>query len=176
MIEKGLIQIYTGDGKGKTTASVGQGIRACGRGLKVYMVQFLKSSDTGEMNILQNIDGFDVFRFQKERGFFWTLGEEEIKEVQRETDMALEFIENTLRENTCDVLILDEIMGAISNGLIQIPNLLRILEQKPEGMEVIMTGRNVPKELEEMADLVTEMKKVKHPFDKGIGARKGIEY
>ncbi len=176
MIEKGLIQIYTGDGKGKTTASVGQGIRACGRGLKVYMVQFLKSSDTGEMNILQNIDGFDVFRFQKERGFFWTLGEEEIKEVQRETDMALEFIENTLRENTCDVLILDEIMGAISNGLIQIPKLLRILEQKPEGMEVIMTGRNVPKELKEMADLVTEMKKVKHPFDKGIGARKGIEY
>lgn len=176
MFEKGLIQIYTGEGKGKTTASVGQGVRACGRGLNVYMIQFLKSSDTGEMNILKDVDGFHVYRFQSERGFFWTLSEEEIKEVKKETDTAIEFIEKTIREKACDVLILDEIMGAISNGLVEIANLLRILEQKPDEMEIIMTGRNVPHELVEIADLVTEMKKIKHPFDKGIGARKGIEY
>ncbi|AHM57026.1 Cob(I)yrinic acid a,c-diamide adenosyltransferase CobO [Peptoclostridium acidaminophilum DSM 3953] len=173
---KGLIQIYTGDGKGKTTAAIGQGIRACGRGCRVIMVQFLKTSDSGELEIIKKIDGFDVFRFQTQEGFYWNLDEAGRSRVEAETKAALEFAERVMADKKCDILILDEILGALSNGLVKLDSLIRLLGNKPEGMEVVLTGRGAPEELIEKADLVTQMQKVKHPLDKGIGARRGIEY
>jgi len=176
METNGLIQIYTGDGKGKTTAAVGQGIRACGRGFRVIMIQFLKTSDSGELEILEKVEGFDVYRFQTQEGFYWKLDKAGKQKVEAETKKALEFAEKVMSENSCDMLILDEILGAFSNGLFDIERLLGLLGKKPGNMELIMTGRGAPKELIEKADLVTQMQKVKHPMDKGIGARRGIEY
>lgn len=175
-LEKGLIQIYTGNGKGKTTAAIGQGLRSSGRGLNVYMVQFLKSSDTGELKVLAGIPNFSVFRFEKQRGFFWTLSEEEKLQLKKDIDKALEFVANVISSSECDVLILDEVMGALSNGLIDLERMLHLLRSKPESMEVILTGRNAPQELIEIADYVSEIRPVKHPFEKGIASRNGIEF
>lgn len=176
-MERGLIQVYTGDGKGKTTAAIGQGVRAWGRGLRVYMIQFLKSSDTGELNAIKRLEPeFMVFRFEKERGFIWTLDEREIEELKDEIKGAFEFAKKVASEKLCDVLILDEIMAAIGNGLLDEESVADLLESKPSGMEIIMTGRNVPDRIKDLADYVSEVVKVKHPFEKGIGARKGIEF
>ena len=176
-MEKGLVQIYTGDGKGKTTAAIGQGIRAFGRGKTVYMVQFLKSSDTGEMAVIKNLEpGFKLFRFEKQRGFVWTLNEEEMEELKGEITNALSFVKDTLKNNYCDVLILDEIMGVLGNGLIEVDEILDLIKIKPDNVELILTGRNAPEELIEVADYVSQINCIKHPFQKGIAAREGIEY
>lgn len=176
-MDKGLIQVYTGEGKGKTTAAIGQGIRACGRGKRVYMVQFLKGSETGELLTLKNLEpGFKVFRFEKERGFIWSLCESEIKELKSEISKAFEFVKETLKAGACDVLILDEIMAVLSNRLIEFEDLIDIVKNKPENIELILTGRNVPEEIVELADYVSQIGCIKHPFEKGIAAREGIEY
>jgi len=176
-MERGLIQVYTGDGKGKTTAAIGQALRAIGRGYKVYMVQFLKGGDSGELHAVKRLEpDFKIYRFEKNRGFFWTLSEEEKRELKKEIDDAFEFVKKVVETNDCDILILDEIMGVIQNGLLTVKQVLEVLERKPATMEIILTGRNVPKEIEEKAELVTEMKMIKHPFQKGIGGRLGIEY
>lgn len=176
-MEKGLIQVYTGDGKGKTTAAVGQGIRALGRGYTVYMVQFLKSQDTGELKVLEKLEpGFRVFRFEKKRGFIWNLSEDEIAELKKEVETAFDFVKSVLENSECDILILDEIMAAMSNKLIDINAVADILKNKPSNIEIILTGRNVPDEILDLADYVSEIACKKHPFEKGIGARKGIEY
>lgn len=175
-LEKGLVQVYTGDGKGKTTAALGQGLRSCGRGLKVCMVQFLKGSDTGELHSVEKLHPlFKIFRFEKERGFFWTLSEQEKKELKEDIDRGFEFIEGVVANNECDVLIIDELLGVLGNRLLEVDQVLKLLNTKPENMEIIITGRNAPKEIIEAADLVTEMKEIKHYFNSGIPAREGIE-
>jgi len=176
-MDKGLVQIYTGEGKGKTTAAIGQGIRAFGRGMTVYMVQFLKSSDTGEIAALKKLEpGFRLFRFEKQRGFIWTLNEKEVEELKADIAKAFSFVRETLKNRECDVLILDEIMGVLGNGLVDTDEVLDLIRNKPCDVELILTGRNVPKELEEAADYVSQIDCIKHPFQKGIPARKGIEY
>ncbi|AIS52036.1 Cob(I)yrinic acid a,c-diamide adenosyltransferase BtuR [Thermoanaerobacter kivui] len=175
-MERGLIQVYTGDGKGKTTASIGLGIRAVGRGFKVYMVQFLKETDTGELHTLKNIENFKVFRFQSSDKFFWTLNEEEKKVLAKEMKKAYEFVVDVLENKKCDVLILDEIMAAIHSKMYTVEDVLKLIEIKPKEIELVLTGRSAPQEIIEKADLVTEMKAIKHPFERGIPARYGIEY
>lgn len=176
-LEKGCLQIYTGDGKGKTTAALGLAVRASGNGLKVYMVQFLKSGFTGELSIAEKLkENFKIIRFGKKRGFFWTLNEGEKLQVKDEVQEAYRFCLQALRERQCDILIMDEIMGTISNGLVTKEQILELIEARPKDMELILTGRYTPEEIIEKADLVTEMKKVKHYFDKAIAAREGIEY
>lgn len=175
-LKQGLIQVYTGNGKGKSTASIGQGIRAAGRGLQVYMVQFLKSSDSGELHIIKNIDNFEVFRFERPRGFFWTLNDQEKEELQEDIDKAMDFVEDVVKNKKCDVLIMDEAIGSINNGLIKMDRIVEILKNKPQNIEIVMTGRNIPDEIKEVADYVTEMKEIKHPYHQGIDARKGIEF
>jgi cob(I)alamin adenosyltransferase len=176
-LRKGYIQIYTGNGKGKTTAAVGLGVRAAGNGFKVYMVQFLKSFSTGELSSIEKLHPhFQIFRFEKRRGFFWNLSEAEKGELKTEIHKGYCFAVEALKEESCDILILDEIMGAISNGLLTEEQVLELMNAKPEGIEIIMTGRNVPDSLIERADLVTEMKDVKHYFNSGVPAREGIEY
>lgn len=175
-LEKGLIQVYTGNGKGKTTAALGQGLRACGRGLRVYMVQFLKSGDTGELHSVEKLKPlFEIYRFERERGFFWTLSAEEKQELKKDIDKGFEFIRSVVAENRCDILIIDELLGVLGNRLLTVDEVMKLLKSKPDTMEIIITGRNVPDEIAELADLVTEMREVKHYFNKGIPAREGIE-
>lgn len=175
-MKNGLIQIYTGDGKGKTTAAIGLGVRALGRNYKIYMVQFLKGRDTGELHILNNYENFKVFRFQSSEKFFFQMTEEEKNILNDEMHKAYEFIEDILKNSECDMLILDEIMGVIHNNIYSVDDVLKLMREKPDTMEMVLTGRNAPKELIENADLVTEMKLIKHPYEKGIPARYGIEF
>lgn len=176
-LNKGYIQVYTGNGKGKTTAAIGQAVRAAGSGLSVYMVQFLKTADTGEyIGLKKFYPQLQVFIFERPRGFFWTLNESEKKELQEDIDRAYDFCLETIKNRTCDVLIMDEIMGVITNKLLTQEQVMTLLDNKPEDMEIVMTGRDVPSSILQRADLVTEMKDIKHYMDKGVGARKGIEY
>lgn len=176
-LKRGFVQVYTGNGKGKTTAAIGLGIRAAGWNLKVYMVQFLKTSESGELETIKNLkNNFEIFRFEKEKGFFWTLTEEEKKEEKLEIQKAYEFCIDALKNKKCDLLILDEILGAFKNELISKEQIIKLIETKESDVEVVLTGRDAPKWLIEKADLVTEMKPIKHYFEKSIPARKGIEY
>lgn len=176
-LSKGYVQIYTGNGKGKTTAAVGLGVRAAGDDYSVFMVQFLKSGSTGELKSIKKLEpNFKIFRFEKKRGFFWTLNDEEKAELKLEIQEAYRFCLEALKNNKCDILIMDEIMGALSNSLISKKKLLELIEAKPNNMELILTGRNVPEEIIYKADLVTEMKEIRHYFSKGVPAREGIEY
>ncbi|MDQ2085224.1 cob(I)yrinic acid a,c-diamide adenosyltransferase [Herbivorax sp. ANBcel31] len=176
-MRKGLIHVYTGDGKGKTTSAIGQGIRAFGRGNKVYMIQFLKSQDTGELLTLKNLEpNFKVYRFEKIKGFIYNLTQEEIEELKKQINTAFDFVKNTISNCNCDLLILDEIIGVLSNNLININSIINLLKNKPEKMEIILTGRNAPKEIQDIADYISEIKSIKHPLENGIPARKGIEY
>ncbi|MDT8718948.1 cob(I)yrinic acid a,c-diamide adenosyltransferase [Clostridium sp. 19966] len=176
-MEKGYVQIYTGNGKGKTTAALGLGLRAAGNKFKVYMIQFLKTSPTGELESIKNLEPyFKVFRFESSKNFFWNLNDEEKKLLKKEVDQAYDFIMDTIKTEACDVLILDEILGALANKLIEEREIIDIIDKKPKSMELILTGRNAPEGLIERADLVTEMKDVKHYMNEGIAARKGIEY
>lgn len=176
-LEKGLVQVYTGNGKGKTTASIGLGIRAYGNGLKVIMIQFLKSGVTGELNVLNKLgENFKVYRFEKEKDFTWNLTEEEKKELKKEIEEGFNFAKKVLQENMCDMLILDEVMAAINGGYINVEDVLELIENKNDKMELVLTGRNVPKAIADKSDLITEMKDIKHYFNDGVPARKGIEF
>lgn len=176
-LEKGLVQVYTGEGKGKTTAAIGQGIRAYGNGLKVYMLQFLKGGKTGELNTIDELgDNFKIFRFEKPKDFTWNLTDEEKEELRLEIREGYNFALDVIKENKCDVLIIDEVMAVLSNNFLSVEEVIHIIDNKPETMELILTGRNVPKEIIEKSNLVTEMKCIKHYFSEGVPAREGIEY
>jgi len=176
-LERGYIQVYTGNGKGKTTAAVGQAVRSVGNGLKVYMLQFLKADETGELEIAKLLgDKFRIFRFESKKGFTWNLNDEEKAILQTEVNTAYNFAMEVVNMNTCDVFILDEIMAIVSNKLLTEAQVIDLIDNKPINMELILTGRNVPKSIMEKADLVTEMKMLKHYIDKGVYAREGIEF
>ncbi|MDI6600810.1 MAG: cob(I)yrinic acid a,c-diamide adenosyltransferase [Thermoanaerobacteraceae bacterium] len=176
-MKKGLIQVYTGDGKGKTTAAIGLGVRAVGRGYKVAMIQFLKAMETGELKSLERISGnFKVYRFEGTTKFFWEANDEE-KEMMRKCERkAFEFAKELCNSGNIDILILDEIMLAMYNKLLTVDEVCEFLKNKPENIEIILTGRYAPQEILDAADLVTEMRLIKHPFEKGIPAREGIEF
>lgn len=171
--ELGLVQIYTGNGKGKTTAAFGLAMRAAGRGLGVLIVQFLKPSDGyGEQvacnrmgNIMLVPMGLDHFVSKKP-------SDADIEAAHK----ALRRSEELICSGRYDVAVLDESINAVRLGLITSQELIESLERRPDHVEIVLTGRGMTPDLEEYADLVTEMRLVKHPFDKGIGARKGIEY
>lgn len=174
---QGYVQIYTGNGKGKTTAAVGQAVRAVGNGLKVYMLQFLKNEPTGELEIAKVLgDKFQIFRFESKKDFFWKLSDEEKLILQQEVDKAYLFALEVINNNRCDVFILDEIMAVIKNGLLTQQQVIELIDTKPMTMELILTGRNLPDAIKDKADLVTEMRQIKHYIQKGIYARQGIEY
>lgn len=176
-LEKGLVQVYTGNGKGKTTASIGLGIRAYGNGLKVIMIQFLKSGITGELNLLNNLgENFKVYRFEKEKDFTWNLTDEQKEELKKEITEGFDFAKKVVKEDLCDMLILDEVMASVNGGYIKEDDVVKLIENKPENMEIVLTGRNVPKAIADKSDLITEMKDIKHYFNNGVPARKGIEF
>ncbi|SCY94726.1 cob(I)yrinic acid a,c-diamide adenosyltransferase [Alkaliphilus peptidifermentans] len=175
-LEKGLIHIYTGDGKGKTTAAVGQGTRTAGGGYKVLMVQFLKGDDTGEIHSIEKLaPNFSLIRYAPLNNFYKFLSEEEKNATIREVERGIKEIGTYLESEEYNLIILDEIMAVLFNEIVTIKEVVELIEKKPPLVELILTGRNAPEELINLADYVTEMKMIKHPFEKGIYARKGIE-
>ena len=169
------IHVYTGDGKGKTTAALGLGLRAVGCGFSVCMIQFLKDEPTGELKAIQKLPNFKVFRFQeKAKGFFCQMSDEEKEVLKAETENALSFAEKLLKDRGCDVLILDEIFICLSCGLVSQERLLKLIQSK--NAEIILTGRDAPESIKIAADYVSEICATKHPYDSGCSARLGIEY
>lgn len=174
---KGLVHIYTGNGKGKTTAALGLGIRACGRGLKVLMFQFLKGSETGEIAIINKLEpDFTLKRGNEIKKFTWNMNEEEKKEARVCCGELLNEAVDASLSNAWDLIILDEVMAAITSGFIDLSDAIDLIRNKPQDLEIVLTGRNAPKELIEVADYVSEINAIKHPMDRGIPARIGIEW
>jgi len=180
MLKKGLVQIYTGDGKGKTTAAFGLALRAAGQGNKVLIYQFLKppSLDIGERFAIQlgavriRVEALDVP---------WDMSasfddKQKVAQIQAAISEALRRIAETAEKRFYDVLILDEIVYCLSKGLAKLEDIKNIIDKRDPAVEIVLTGRDATEKLIEMADLVTEMKKIKHPFDKGLAARRGIDF
>jgi len=180
MLEKGLVQIYTGDGKGKTTAAFGLALRAAGQGNKVLIYQFLKppSLDIGERFALQlgavriRVESLDV-PWDVSKSFD---DEKAVAKMQAAISDVLERLAETAEKRFYDCVILDEIIFCLSKGLAKLEDVKNIIDRRDSRVEIVLTGRGATKELMEMADLVTEMKNIKHPFDKGVQARRGIEF
>lgn len=171
----GLIHIYCGDGKGKTTAAVGLAVRCAGRGNKVLLVQFLKSRDSGELYSLAKLPDIEVMRGKESKKFTFQMNEEERHALLIEHNKMFEQVLAKIKNGGYSLLILDEVIGALNAKVFEMPKLIEFLRHKPENLEVVLTGRNPAPELVEIADYVSEMRKVKHPMDKGIMAREGIE-
>lgn len=173
-LEKGLVQIYTGNGKGKTTAAIGQAVRAAGYGLKTYIAQFMKEYPYSELNSLKQLGEWvtieqfcgDEFVYKKELP-----GDEELAKAKKGLRTASE----KMLSGEYDLIILDEAIVAIYFKLIETEELIEIIKLKPEKVELILTGRYCPEALIRLADLVTDMKEVKHYYQEGIKSRKGIE-
>jgi len=175
-MEKGLIQIYTGPGKGKSTAAIGQAVRAAGYGLKVGLVTFFKDPEAfgyGEYKSLEKL-GIKTFLFAKKHPHFYK--ELNPDDVCRECSRGLEFIKELFQDPSWDMLVLDEINIAVRDGFLQEKEVLSLLEAKPEKLELVLTGRGITEKVIERADLVSEVREVKHPYSQGIKSRKGIEY
>lgn len=171
----GLIHIYCGDGKGKTTAAVGLAVRCAGRGNKVLLVQFLKSRDSGELYSLAKLPDIEIMRGKESKKFTFQMNEEEKHVLLIEHNKMFEQVLAKIKNGGYSLLILDEVIGALNAKVFEMPKLIEFLRHKPENLEVVLTGRNPAPELVEIADYVSEMRKVKHPMDKGIMAREGIE-
>ncbi len=174
MTETEKIHIYYGDGKGKTTAAIGQVVRAAGRGLNVLVFQFLKDNSSGERVILEQIPNVTCLAGREQVKFYNQLNAEEKAELKHYNTKALDEIVKFC--SPFDVLFLDEILCAVQLNLLSEDKLLRFLEQKPHGLEIIMTGHEASERLLQIADYVTQMRKVKHPYDEGYTARAGIEF
>jgi len=173
-LERGLVQVYSGDGKGKTSAAFGLALRAVGRGLKVYVVQFIKGGfDYGELYVVERLPNFKLKAFG--RGKFVTdvpPTEEDIKLAKEAFELAKEVVIG----GKYDVVVLDEINVALHLKLVGVDEVVDLVRRKPKHVELVLTGRSAPPEIIELADLVTEMREVKHPYIKGVPPRKGIEY
>jgi len=173
-LQKGLVQVYTGDGKGKTSAAFGLALRAIGQDFKVYAIQFIKGGfDYGELHIADKLPNFKLAAFG--RGKFITDFSprgEDAKQAQEALKLAVKVV----KEGEYDIVILDEVNVALNLKLIKLGDVLKLIKTKPKYVELILTGRNAPVRLVEAADLVTEMREVKHPYTKGVQPRKGIEF
>jgi len=175
-MELGLIHIYCGDGKGKTTAAMGLGMRAAGRDKNVLLTQFLKDNETGELNSIEKLGAnFEVFKGIPVKKFLKFMSPEEQMATRKEHEERFGKVTKKAIDENIDLLILDEIIAATNLELVPLNKVITFLENKPEGLEVVLTGRNPNEKLIELADYVSEIKAVKHPYEKGIKSRIGIE-
>ncbi len=175
-MDNGLIHIYCGDGKGKTTAAMGLAIRAAGRKKKVFITQFLKCGKSGELISLEKLDEYITFFPGKPvNKFVWNMNEEEKLQAKIEHTKRFQEIKDIINKEEYDLLILDEIIATINNEFIELNDVIEFLRNKPKSLEVVMTGRDPKDELVELSNYVTEMKCIKHPFKEGIPSRVGIE-
>lgn len=164
-----MIHIYTGDGKGKTTASVGLAVRAA-KHMKVLFIQFIKNGSSSEVSTLQNIKNIDFKAFG---GGEWILKDTDRHKELKNSQEALKYVIDNLKNY--DVIVMDEAITAVWLGVIEEGEVIKFLDKVPKDKEVILTGRGLTEKLADRADLVTEMKKIKHYYDKGTKARDGIE-
>lgn len=175
-----MIHLYTGDGKGKTTAAAGLAVRAAGSGMRVIFSQFMKGNDTGELHVLRKLPNVRILRSQKQFGFYKTLTDEEKAELARIHDRLLDQIIEAAENRECDMVILDEITYPVNWGLVSVSRLkelIALVKKSEDSMpELVLTGRNPAGFLMDCADYVTRMEAVRHPFEKGAAARKGIEF
>lgn len=175
-VRRGLIIVNTGPGKGKTTAAMGTALRAVGNGMKVLMLQFLKGSwHYGELDAVKAF-GDNFIMKQLGRGFVKVGGAETDPEDIRMVEEAWQESRDAILSGKWDLVVLDEINYAISYGMLDPEKVVETLKQKPEMVHVILTGRNAHPRIVEIADTVTEMKQVKHAYEAGIQAQRGIEY
>jgi len=172
-MKQGLVQIYTGDGKGKTTAALGLSLRAAGRGLKVFIAQFVKGMYYGELEALGR---FAPQITLKQYGRKCFIEDEPTEEDHRLAREGWKEIREIATRGEHDLLILDEIGIALHYRLIALEEVSELVQGKPDSMELVLTGRKIPETLFEQADLVTEMREIKHYYNSGVQARKGIEY
>jgi cob(I)alamin adenosyltransferase len=173
-LERGLTQVYTGDGKGKTSAAFGLALRAVGRGLRVFVIQFIKGGvDYGELHTVEDLPHFDLIAYGRGRFIDRESHDEEDIDQAR---LALDHAKKIVNGGKHDIVILDEVNVAITFGLISVEDVMSLIREKPRNVELVLTGRGAPDEIIEAADLVTEMREIKHPFNAGVKARKGIEY
>jgi cob(I)alamin adenosyltransferase len=170
----GLIQVFTGDGKGKTTAALGEALRACGHGFKVLVVQFMKGDvKYGEIAIAGKVPNLEIHQFGLPT--FVKKGDPSEADLRLARE-GFAFAKKAIEQASFDMVILDELNVAIDYGLLPLEEVLQLLRERPKGVEIIITGRYAPKEIIEIADLVSSVEEVKHPYQKGIVGRKGVEW
>ena len=173
---RGCVHIYCGDGKGKTSSAVGLAVRASGRGKKVLIVRFLKTEDSGEVEVLRKIPGITVTPCDRTFGFVFRMNEEQKREAGAYFQSRFETAVKTAVEDGVDLLVLDEILASCNYGMVREDDVAEFLRNRPAEMEVVLTGRDPSDRLIALADYVSEIKMVKHPYTQRIGAREGIEY
>lgn len=172
-MDKGFIHVYTGNGKGKTTAAIGLGIRASGAGKKVHMVQFMKGRRYSEIDGLEPLSTFTVSQHGRDE----FVNKEHPESI--DVDMAQEgfrYAKKLINNNKYDMIILDEINVAIDYKLIALSDVISLIEQKPKSLELVLTGRYAPPEIIQHADYVSEVLEIKHPYQQGVIGRKGVDY
>jgi cob(I)alamin adenosyltransferase len=173
----GIVIVYTGNGKGKTTASLGVALRAIGHGLRVCMVQFIKGEwHYGELNSIKKLEP-DFELIVAGKGFIGIIDDDHaFEEHVRAAKTALDIVEQKISLDTFDIIILDEINYALHLGVLQLPDVMKILQNRPKHLSLILTGNHACEEIITLADLVTEMKEIKHPYKEGIKAKRGIDF
>lgn len=176
-LNDGIVIVYTGNGKGKTTASLGVALRAIGHGLRVCMVQFIKGEwHYGELNSIKKLEP-DFELIVAGKGFIGIIDDDHaFEEHVRAARTALDIVEQKISLDTFDIIILDEINYAVHLGVLQLADVLKIVQNRPKHLSLILTGNHACEEIIMLADLVTEMKEIKHPYKKGIKAKRGIDF
>lgn len=174
MKHQGLIIVYTGNGKGKTTAALGMAARSAGWGEKTAIIQFIKGyKETGEWKLIDRLDEIDIFQTLEDKGRH--IGKPEEKH-RKAAEKSLNLAKKIISENLYSTVILDEINNAIHHGLLEEGEIMKLMKNKPVEMTLVFTGRDATQNLINSADLVTEMREIKHPWSKGIPAKKGIDF
>lgn len=174
--EKGLVIIYTGEGKGKTTAALGLVLRSSGYNKKCLIIQFGKTWFTGELKGIKKLAP-NVKIIQGGKGFVGILGDQKQKaEHQKAAKETLDLLYKEVTSGKWDIVVADEIIGSTVGGLLELNEVVTLVTDKPYTLDLILTGRHAPQELIDLADLVTEMKEIKHPYQKGIIAKKGVDF
>lgn len=173
----GMVIVYTGNGKGKTTASLGVALRAIGHGFRVCMVQFIKGEwHYGELNSIKRLEP-DLELIVAGKGFIGIIDDDHaFEEHVKAANTALNIVNQKISLGTFDIIILDEINYAINLGVVKLEDVIKIVKNRPKNVSLILTGNHAREEIISLADLVTEMKEIKHPYKKGIKAKKGIDF
>lgn len=174
-METGMVHLYIGDGKGKTTAALGLLARAYGAGLSCLFVQFLKGGETAELKMLEKL-GVPVIRTEDVKKFVAFMDEKELELCKKSHQECFEKLLDTVKKQNVDLVVLDEALDAVSLGMVSEAELVNFLKHQKGTTEVVLTGRNPGQAMVELADYITEMKKIKHPYEQGVTARKGIEF
>ncbi|WP_249290066.1 cob(I)yrinic acid a,c-diamide adenosyltransferase [Bianquea renquensis] len=173
----GLVHAYFGEGKGKSTAALGLGLRCAGSGMTVFVIQFLKSSQSGELEAVKRLEpAFKIFRFDRMRREIWPSTAQQMEESRKDSANAMQFARKVMSAHQCDVLILDEVLTAIAQRIVELNEVLDLIEKKPTDIEIVVTGKTLPDAIYRRSNYVTEMRLWKHPRQDGIEAREGIEY